>query len=187
MNLFLGDHVPESRCPVGRLLGDLDSSLCTSEDLEHAMELDESMIQVLTKQKHKFHKMSDQSLSLLFSGSHLLKFEWISLLFWRFKSVASEVWSYVAHLYIPKKLDFIQHYKHLCSLWHHHCNRSLDLFSELPYLIIVGDFNVHNSMRGSTRICQKCKLLEQLLIDNFVTLNTGEISHIYVYFKDKRD
>ena len=35
-------------------------------------------------------------------------------------------------------------------------------------------------MRGTTRTCQKGKLLEQLLIDNLVTLNTGEISHMYI-------
>mgnify|MGYP007063909953 CR=1 FL=1 len=73
------------------------------------MELDESMSQVLIEHKCSFIRDDwPVSLSLLFSGSHLLKFEWILLLFWRFKSVASEVWSYVTSLYIQKKLDFIQ-------------------------------------------------------------------------------
>ena len=70
----------------------------------------------------------------------------------------------------------------LCSLWQHHCNRSLDLFSKIPtHFIIVGDFNANNSTWGSTRTCQKGKLLEQQFIDNLAILNTGEISHIYTY------
>ena len=57
-----------------------------------------------------------------------------------------------------------------------------DLFSELPTPgIVVGDFNAHNSFWGSTWTCQRGKLLEQLLaMDNLLTLNTGETTHVCI-------
>ena len=55
-----------------------------------------------------------------------------------------------------------------------------DLFSELPTpFIIVGDFNAHNSLCGSSQTCQRGSLLEQLLLaSNLILLNTGEPTHI---------
>ena len=57
-----------------------------------------------------------------------------------------------------------------------------DLFSELPTpFIVVGDFNAHNSIWGSSRTCQRGALLKQLLLaHNLVLLNTGEPTHIYM-------
>ena len=54
-----------------------------------------------------------------------------------------------------------------------------DLFSELPTLFIIGDFNAHNSIWGSSQTCQRGALLEQLLLaHNLVLLNTGGPTHI---------
>ena len=58
-----------------------------------------------------------------------------------------------------------------------------DLFSELPTpFIIVGDFNAHNSLWGSSRTCQRGALVEQLLLAiNLVLLNTGEPTYMQGY------
>ena len=55
-------------------------------------------------------------------------------------------------------------------------------FSELPTpFIIVGDFNAHNSLCGSSRTCQMGALPEQLLLaNNLVLLNTREPTHICI-------
>ena len=57
-----------------------------------------------------------------------------------------------------------------------------DLFSKLqtPF-IVIGDFNAHNFIMGSSQTCQRGALLEQVLFaHNLFLLNTGEPTHIFM-------
>ena len=57
------------------------------------------------------------------------------------------------------------------------------LFSELPTpFIIVGDFNAHNSLWGSSRTCQRGALLEQLLFATFKHWRTYTYLHGYRFY-----